>query len=147
MIKYVDGDLIKLAKAGEFDVAIHGCNCFRVMGSGIAAQIKKEFPKAYEVDQKTTKGDRSKLGTITIAECDECDVANAYTQFRYGVGKHADYEAIRSCMREVKDAYAGQRIGMPFIGAGLAGGDWKVIEKIIEEELGDEDITIVRFKR
>jgi len=28
--------------------------------------------------------------------------------------------------------YKGMKIGLPLIGAGLAGGDWNVIEKIIE---------------
>jgi O-acetyl-ADP-ribose deacetylase (regulator of RNase III) len=39
MIKYVDGDLIKLALKGEFDVIVHGCNCFCQMGAGIAPQM------------------------------------------------------------------------------------------------------------
>ena len=37
----------------------------------------------------------------------------------------------------------GQRVGLPKIGAGLAGGDWDVIAKIIEEELSGENVTIV----
>lgn len=28
MINYVDGDLIKLAKEGSFDVITHGCNFY-----------------------------------------------------------------------------------------------------------------------
>ena len=32
----VKGDLIKSAKEGQFDVIIHGCNCFNTMGAGIA---------------------------------------------------------------------------------------------------------------
>ena len=28
MIRYVDGDLLKLADEGHFDVIAHGCNCF-----------------------------------------------------------------------------------------------------------------------
>lgn len=147
MINYTDGDLIELAKGGEFNVIAHGANCFCVMGSGIAAQIKKAFPEAYAIDSQTERGAQDKLGTITVAECDCCDVVNAYTQFSYGNGNDADYDAIRNCMRKVKQLYSGKRIGMPFIGAGLAGGSWKVISQIIEEELGDEDITVVRYKK
>jgi len=33
------------------------------------------------------------------------------------------------------------------IGAGLAGGDWKIIEKIIEEELVDMDVRVVKYKK
>jgi O-acetyl-ADP-ribose deacetylase (regulator of RNase III) len=28
MIRYIDGDLVKMAKEGKFDVIAHGCNCF-----------------------------------------------------------------------------------------------------------------------
>jgi len=40
MIRYVDGDLVQMAKEGKFDVIAHGCNCFCAMGAGIAPQIK-----------------------------------------------------------------------------------------------------------
>ena len=35
----VKGNLVTLALAGEFDVIIHGCNCFNTMGSGVAKDI------------------------------------------------------------------------------------------------------------
>ena len=28
----VHGDLFKLAEQGEFDIIVHGCNCFNTMG-------------------------------------------------------------------------------------------------------------------
>jgi len=37
------------------------------------------------------------------------------------------------------------RIGIPKIGAGLAGGDWKVIEEIIDK-IGFSDLTCVLYK-
>ena len=44
----VDGDLIKLALNGTFDVIVHGANCQCTMGAGIAKAIKATFPEAYE---------------------------------------------------------------------------------------------------
>jgi O-acetyl-ADP-ribose deacetylase (regulator of RNase III) len=46
-MKVTEGDLIKKAKEGEFDLIVHGCNCFCTMGGGIAKGIKREFPEAY----------------------------------------------------------------------------------------------------
>jgi O-acetyl-ADP-ribose deacetylase (regulator of RNase III) len=43
-IKYVKGNIITLAKEGEFDVIAHGCNCFCNFGAGLARDIKREFP-------------------------------------------------------------------------------------------------------
>ena len=34
MLKHATGDLLALAEAGEFDVILHGCNCFNTMGGG-----------------------------------------------------------------------------------------------------------------
>jgi O-acetyl-ADP-ribose deacetylase (regulator of RNase III) len=151
-VKTMEGDLIKLAKAGEFDVIVHGCNCFCTMGKGIAKAIKAAFPAAYEADRATEKGDRGKLGTCSIATCEvngaTCTVVNAYTQFNWrGRGVKADYDAIRSCMRWVAEHLSGNRIGLPKIGAGLAGGDWALVEQIIDDELGDEDVTLVTLPR
>ena len=149
-MKTVKGDLIKLALNGEFDVIIHGCNCFCTMGAGIAKAIKAQFPEAFKADQATQKGDRSKLGNFTQATTIHnghfITVINAYTQFDYrGRGNKADYEAIRNVFRKLKIQFAGKRFGFPLIGAGLAGGDWKVISEIISDELQGEDYTLVEF--
>lgn len=150
-MKAAKGDLLALAQQGQFDVIVHGCNCQCAMGAGIAKSIKALFPAAYKADCRTAKGDRSKLGTCSSAECPTpagvVMVVNAYTQFHWrGRGVKADYEAIRSCMAWIKANCSGKRIGLPKIGAGLAGGDWPVISAIITGELADEDVTIVEYQ-
>ena len=149
-MKIIKGDLIKLALEGKFDVIVHGCNCFCTMGAGIAKAIKSEFPKAYEADCKTEKDSKDKLGTYSYATIEKNEnkitVINAYTQHDYkSPGIKADYDAIRSVFKKLKSNYSGKRIGYPKIGAGLAGGDWKLISKIIDEELTNEDHTLVEF--
>lgn len=149
-MKKVKGDLIELAIDGEFDLIIHGCNCFCTMGAGIAKTIKLRFPQAYETDLKTIKGDISKLGTISSAEIDtnkgKLTIVNGYTQFNWkGNGIKADYDAIRNVFKTVKEKFSGLRIGYPAIGAGLAGGDWQIISEIIDEELNGEDHTFVEY--
>ena len=159
-MNYIDGDLLKLAKEGKFDVIVHGANCFCTMGSGIAKQIREEFPQAYAADRKTKQGDIQKLGCFTSATANQnsslpndgysqqFQIVNAYTQYNYGTdSRKADYDAIRLVMRKISHTYKGYRIGMPKIGAGLAGGDWSIIEKIIDEELKDCDVTIVNYNK
>lgn len=150
-MKVTQGDLIKKAKEGKFDLIVHGCNCFCTMGAGIAKGIKSEFSGAFDADQATTKGSREKLGTCSFAKIEregiDLIVVNAYTQFDYrGRGAKADYDAIRSCMKWIKENFEGKRIGLPKIGAGLAGGDWEKISQIIDEELAGEDVTLVEYK-
>ena len=161
-MKTVTGDLIDLAKSGGFDVIVHGCNCFHTMGAGIAKRIRLEFPEAYEADRVTKKGDASKLGSITWTNVQanrNLIVVNAYTQFHHKFRLEAldpnlaatmsanaplvDYDAVRLAFRAVKKIFTGRRIAYPKIGAGLARGDWSVIERIIDQELVEEDHTLV----
>lgn len=145
MLKYKKGCLIKAAKSGEVDVIAHQCNCFNNMGAGIAPQIKKAFPEAWSVDSKTIKGNRSKLGRLTIAFSGSIIVFNLYGQYRYGAGVHTDYTALRSSlyhMRKYLNLSPNYRVGLPKLGCGLGGGDWSIVSKIIEEELNGFDVTI-----
>ena len=59
----IDGNILHV----QADVIAHVANCFNTMGSGVALAIKNEFPDAYAVDCKTTAGDPSKMGTISMS--------------------------------------------------------------------------------
>jgi O-acetyl-ADP-ribose deacetylase (regulator of RNase III) len=161
MYKEVDGDLIKMALNGEFDVIGHGCNCFHAMGSGIAAGIKRFFPEAYEADKGTLKGKKSKLGTVSYGQHGDLTIANMYTQFHWSKiapdGKLKptprgtvllDYGALTECMDALYEKYKDKdvKIGLPMIGAGLARGDWNAIKEIIQDMSLGIDVTVVRYK-
>jgi O-acetyl-ADP-ribose deacetylase (regulator of RNase III) len=146
------GDLVQKARAGEFDVIVHGCNCFCQMGAGIAKTIKQVFPTAYQADLTTVAGDHTKLGTYSVAQVDISGrvlvIVNGYTQYNWrGKGLKADYAAIRQVFRRVKQAYTGHRIGYPALGAGLAGDDWNIIAAIIDEELTGEEHVFVQWTK
>ena len=140
----IKGNLLELAKEGKFDIIVHGCNCFHVMGSGIARQIKEQFPEAWEADQFTGYGDIMKLGNYSSAKIENLEIINAYTQFKYGTDvPQIDYEALTLCLRKINHEHRGKSIGLPKIGAGLAGGDWNRIKDIIKRELKDTRVTLV----
>lgn len=128
------GDLLQ-AKG----VIVHGCNAQGVMGSGVAAQIRKKWPKAYEVYRRMDM----ELGLVSFAVVEYgVTVANAITQEFYGRdGKvYADYLAIRSAFAAINIVASNEGetvVNFPLIGCGLAGGDWDVVSKIIDEELDD----------
>ncbi len=148
MIKYIDGDLVKSAE--QYDVILHGANCFCTFGAGIALQIKNKFPEAYEADCKTVKGSIGKLGTITFTTNTTPVIVNCYTQYDMGAyrtgGMDFDYEAALRALRQVKKHFTGKKIGMPKIGCMLGGADWSIVQQIIENELGSEDVTVVNYK-
>lgn len=145
----VKGDLIAMAKEGLFDVISHGCNCFNTMGAGIAPQFAKAFgADKFPKEKPRFRGDINKLGTIDwkMDFRSPMVVVNSYTQYTTG-GRHPlDYEALTLCMRKINAKFEGQRIGLPLIGCGLAGGDWDVVKQIMQEELEDCEVTIVHYQ-
>lgn len=150
MIEYVEGDLIQMAKEGHFNAIAHGCNCFHVFGSGVAAQIKESFPEAYSADKNTVWGDRSKLGNYSNNSAltqtgGVFRIYNLYTQFNYGkTGRHLDYEALAKALEKLNFLVrADLPFGIPKIGCGLAGGDWKIVSTMIESILPNHNITVV----
>jgi O-acetyl-ADP-ribose deacetylase (regulator of RNase III) len=122
----VTGDLIAMAKNGEFDIIVHGCNCWNVMGSGIAKQIRQAFPDAWSADKETLAGDRNKLGSYTLGIEGNLIIANAYTQ--YFTAKTAgedvfEYLAFKSALDKLLMRFGNRNFGFPMIGMGLAGGN------------------------
>lgn len=149
-MQIVQGDLLALTLAGEFDVLVHGCNCHCQMGKGIALSIKQQFPEAYHADLATPKGNDHKLGTYSSAWIErpshQFHIVNAYTQLHWrGTGVKADYAAIAQVMQQIKHDFTGLRIAYPKIGAGLAGGDWAVISALIDKALQGEQHTFVEY--
>lgn len=154
----ITGNLITLAKEGHFDAIIHGCNCFCNMGAGLAPQIKSHFPCAWNADQRTTKGDKNKLGMYSLGRFPLPQnkfnrnlllVVNAYTQFGYGRGLDFDYGAFKSVLQALSQDREFEHVeswGFPRIGAGLAGGDWERIEDMILDSPIGEKTTIVAFR-
>lgn len=153
-IEYKTGDLL----AGPERFIAHGCNARGVMGSGIAKQIRDEFPEVYEryrqwwLDEtKGVEGRTLSLGLTQVINCGDKVVINCITQRDYGrvPGRlYADYGAIRRSLQYIEALAVDSKppggtqdrlglieeVGFPLIGAGLANGSWKTISGIIEEE-------------
>ena len=154
----IEGDLIRLAVWGEFDVISHGCNCYCHMGAGIAPQMARAFgADMFPKEKKKFKADINKLGQIDyrklpLAGDKSLIVVNSYTQFGHGknhedgVSKPLDYIALIMCMKKINHLFKGKKIGLPMIGCGLAGGDWNRVKFIIKKELKDCDVTVVIYK-
>ena len=154
VVKTIKGDLVKLFKERQFDVIIHGCNCFNTMGAGIAKQIKEEFPDAYRVDKATIKGDSYKLGNYSFASitCKENTyryIINAYTQYDFRGKNPISYKAISDVFSLLNKCtmLQGMKVGIPKIGAELAGGDWEHILYLINKATPDLDITLVEYNK
>lgn len=130
MIEYRKGNLLDV-KSG---IIIHGCNAQGVMGSGVALAIKQKYPQVY----KDYKQERLYLGqSIRTWVDDELLVISAITQHNYGRDgkRYVNYVAIANVFSEaIVTAYAYDYVlHFPKIGAGLGGGDWSIIEQLIND--------------
>jgi len=154
----VKGDLIALAKKGEFDVITHGCNCQSIMSAGIAVPMNLHFDvstfpmelRGKSIEKLGNIDYQTKTYTGGTSEFDfyefDLTIVNSYTQNYPSVKmKPLDYEALTLCMRKINSVFKGKHIGLPQIGAGLAGGDWDRIKKIIITELIDCNVTVVIY--
>ncbi len=174
MYKEIEGDLIKLAQEGSFDVIAHGVNCFCRQKSGLAPQMVKAFATDnFPLENTSFYGDINKLGNIDYRtvkgplwttnkipfdiDAKPLTIVNAYTQYKIKKFNDQDYEytttenpfdydAFRLCMKKMNQIFVGKKIGLPKIGSGLAGGDEDQIQQIIMKELKDCDVTVVIFK-
>jgi O-acetyl-ADP-ribose deacetylase (regulator of RNase III) len=134
MLNIIKGDLLALGKDNTFDIILHGCNCFNMMGGGIAYQIQQEFPDAQLADDETVRGDQGKLGSYTIGMSGRLVILNCYTQ--YGISREGrdvfEYNAFERVLDKIAYRFGQWRIGLPLIGMGLAGGDAERIIPMIE---------------
>lgn len=149
MIKYIKGDLLE----STCDVIAHGVNCSGGFGSGIAGQIRQRWPDVWTNYGRKFMTPGWKLGDVQFVKCYMPDrlflIANCATQQYYGkMAKHGvvyvSYPAVERVMIELYEYHqeTGADIAIPKIGAGLAGGDWAIIESIIGDVFHDADINV-----
>ena len=162
-MKRAQGDLLVMARAGEFNVIVHGCNCLCRMNSGIARQIRDEYPEAHAADSATRPGDIDKLGNYTEASTrfgaeigQPFTIINAYTQFdinsKDDVRDRFEYASFETILRKLAHRWPDRRYGFPYIGMGLAGGDVVKITNLLKRfsnviEDGGGSVTLVQFER
>lgn len=147
-MQIIYGDILN----SDADVIVHQVNCQGVMGKGLAKQIKDEYPEVFtEYKMFCSKcNSHELLGMTEIVRVGfrRC-VANLFAQEYYGSGRkcYTDYDALRKCLSTVNSEFAGKTVAVPYkLGCGLAGGDWDIVSKIIEETLTDCIVKIYRIK-
>lgn len=150
MKKTLKGDLIHLAKQGNFDLIINGQNCKHGWKKGIAHTIGLNFPESKKADLNTQYGDKKKLGDyshaiVTLESGKPLIIVNAYTQFNYGRGNHLNINALKLSFEKIKNDFPNLHYAYPKIGAGLAGGNWFEINSVIEDVFSNQKHTLVVF--
>lgn len=140
--KYIKGDITET----ELRHIAHGVNCQNVMGGGVAKALFEKWPeiktKYHEYCNWAIKDQIEMLGTVASVILKDKNIYNLFTQEYYGYDKkrYVSYSAIVNCFQRLvsnKHRFDGP-IAIPKIGCGLAGGDWKFVEQLINDTVGDD---------
>jgi len=132
----------------QTDFVLHGCNCQKTFGSGIAALIADGWPEMYRADLNDTRSPSERFGSYT--EADVHRVAydfiglNVYSQFFYGPPseKHFDIDKFTQALITLEPKVQGKKVLMPMVGSGKGGGNWEDIKQRIKTVWGSVHVTV-----
>lgn len=155
LLTYKHGDLLQ----AEENLIAHGCNAQGVMGSGVAKAIRDRWPRAYKAYVESFENDHGAeperfLGTFSTTRVGGVMsakiIANVVTQLDYGREpgvRYMSYDALDKGFRNLMgDMGIGtNRAAIPMVGAGLGGGDWRVIEAILSRIEDDLDCQFIVY--
>lgn len=133
-------------------IIAHVCNDIGGWGKGFVQPLGRRYPEAetqYRAWFRRKIDPLFALGQVQFVEvAPQVWVANMIAQ--HGVGRQGPtppirYGALRECLNYVRLFAQEQNVSvqMPRIGCGLAGGDWKIISKIVEDELVSHGLFVL----
>lgn len=142
-IVYINGNLFDT----PFPIA-HGCNMLGVMGAGIARDIKFNYPQAYKDYEKHLSSNLSGVCLGQVVSSFDVPhritgvlktIYNLLIQPSVGRGhRQVSYDALAEAIASLPGQ---EPIAMPKIGAGLGGGDWRILASIVESESAFEPVV------
>lgn len=160
-MQYKQGDLVTLFKQVEFNLIAQQCNCFNVMGGGIAGVLCEHFPAIMKKDEYDLNP-VSKYGTIQSVKVEQGIIVNMFSQFQPGSCTKTGIDsfevrlgALRSCLDQINREYTGATIGLPLIASGIAASVFvkknmsdlqyftKFIAPVVEQHLFSLNVVIV----
>ena len=128
MLRYVKGNLVDEVTEG---IVLHGTNCYGVMGTGIAKQLRDRYPKIFPSYKKLCDIHGAKLlGEIQLIRVsDSLLICNGFTQSRYGRTKTysstAAIEQVLNKTAQEMDVYDLSTLHTVKLGCNNGGLDWE----------------------
>lgn len=164
-IEYVDGGNAVYPQGDGIKYIIHCCNDVGAWGAGFVLAINGRWVNpeaAYRL--WSSNASTFKLGQIQAVQVEnDISVINMIGQRGIGtdrikiggitrIVKPIRYEAIEECLQRVAalcvDSQSNQVIAnvhAPKFGSGLAGGEWKHIEQLIESNISGHNIPVTIY--
>lgn len=147
MINTKLGDITEAVIEG---IIVQQANAQGVMGSGVAAAIRKKWPTVFEIyrNQVYEYEPNKAMGMmIPVQVTPALHICNIIGQEFYGRDgkRYTSYDALDDGFKKVK-SYATtlniEEINFPLIGSDLGGGAWSIVKAIILHNLPDFKLTL-----
>lgn len=143
----------KLLGQNSIDTIAHGCNIHSTMGAGVALSIKHTFPEAYQADIDFPVEESKRLGKYSVGihnkwgdyNIKPIKIVNLYQQ-TLGGKKPLQIDMLDEALTSfVKENEFGKIAIVHGIGCHLAGGDWSVVQPMIEKILQPYDAVWIKY--
>lgn len=151
-IRHVHGNILEPMGTGSKLVCQLVNDKATKWGGGVAKKFARKFPQAelHYTESFLSLKPSDRLGRVLFANLGEgTELASIVAQEGFGPSlfPRLRYSALQSGLREIatKAVATGASIHMPRIGTGSAGGDWGVIEEIIEDELVRAGLSVTVY--
>lgn len=119
-------------------IIAHQVNCQGVMGSGVAAIVRKKYPRAYEeyVELCSRFGPQSLLGLVQpVRVASDLTILNVFGQASFGAStRNTSYDATADAWAKIAARYGdGSGIHIPYLmGCALGGGNFDIYSAIVD---------------
>lgn len=150
-INYVKGDATAPVGDGQ-KIIVHVCNNIGAWGAGFVLAVSKKWkqPEEYYRSLKTYNLGESYLIRVEddITICNLIGQENIRSSNPNSIPP-VRYVAIEKGLKDLAEMIKNipeYSVHMPMIGSGLAGGNWRIIERIIEVTLCDAGIPVTVYQ-
>lgn len=151
-IRYVHGNALEPRSDGPKIICQMVNDRALRWGGGTARSTAKRFPEAHAEFTRDMKAlpAEERLGVVHFSSGqDDIIIASLVAQAGFGKSQfpRIRYGALKHCLVQVteKSLDLGATIHIPRIGAGSAGGEWHVIEELIEETLVQASLKVTVY--
>lgn len=132
-MEVITGDLFNVTEG----IIAHQVNCQGVMGSGVAAIVRRLYPEAYESYRELCQrfAPASLLGTVQpVRVTEDLLLLNVFGQEGFGdVRRNTSYDATDEAWGKIGERYRGRTIHIPYLmGCALGGGDFTIYSAIVD---------------
>lgn len=148
----------------NFDALAQGVNTYGIMGAGIAVKFREDYPEMYEeysalcakhgetlsglfhvyIPEPTSEVGVGSGGVPTLTVDWGMTIYNLFSQTV--PGRDGSYRLLQTAtilMRQDAEGSKHDRVGLPWIGCGIAGLEKHNVEHIFRTILGDSEVEFV----